>query len=299
MRSSRMWGMIFLMIMGVTSTQAESTSDIFKRIRSITTSSWTIEQESLNKLVLTKEQSINYFANSAKEAPFDEPSERYIKHTLQYKMYVKVEDKWDDDEVSYLKIRNASILSEIDKLPQKYNIEHLLMINEYYPTNSKESKLIEEYKSEKEMLVEKLVKLPDFNTTEHSFIISDNLPISYSKVLIDDKAQAEIVELKKNIKNVSTSNYGIDPLLGAKVLCGILECTSNGQAAVDGILIGSEYFKGRDKMELKREIKNWIGKKVELKGNIYLHFASNDQTDNEKDYAKYINEIEYFQLADK
>jgi hypothetical protein len=100
----------------------------------------------------------------------------------QAKVIIHYENKWDFLRIQEAQIKNASIMDEIQKLPEKMKITSLLDSKlsrkgkpVYTAKNEKDQLCISNYYKEEERLEKKIVKLPDFNSQLYSlFIVSED-----------------------------------------------------------------------------------------------------------------------------
>jgi len=125
------------------------------------------------------------FYNSA-GAPHDDPE--YAKFTDEYlqkngrktKMIVlfDIQNKWDAQKISQAENENKKIYAETDSLIYKYKLDHLKRSYRYseeliWGATEDEEKRFEEYKIEKEKILQKITEIPIYNSQNYSlFVIS-------------------------------------------------------------------------------------------------------------------------------
>jgi hypothetical protein len=126
---------------------------------------WVLEENPVNAVAENKDAKIKRIkANGIRVVP---------------EIIIRYEDKWSPDKIQQLKIQNAAIDDEINKLPKKYNIvqlrdKKLSTKNQtiYTGNNEKEKGLIEQYNKEKSVLEAKKTILPDFHSDKYSLFIT-------------------------------------------------------------------------------------------------------------------------------
>jgi hypothetical protein len=91
----------------------------------------------------------------------------------------RYEKRWDAAKVEAMTIQNAAYQDEINRLPEKHKITHLLDKSKsgkgaapvYKAKTDADKKAIERYEAEKAKLEKNIVKLPDYHTQHYSLFL--------------------------------------------------------------------------------------------------------------------------------
>jgi len=122
------------------------------------------------KNIETKEELDNRIKKNGKQ----------VKPHFEFKYY----DKLSDDYIESARRKNDSVYAVIKSLPKKYNIENLRdkfassKGEDFYFANTEEEKeRIKKFEIERDNLLDKIIKLPDYNSEYFSLYIDSRIGI--------------------------------------------------------------------------------------------------------------------------
>ncbi len=193
---------------------------ILKKIQGSIMKNWKIIVTT-NEIIFERDQDVWELYENQINAPLDtEPEQDKIerikkngKKTKTKVRYFYVE-KWSEEKIKDVKEKNSSIQNKISTLMDKYNIKHLYDSfgsskgGEYfYKGTWEEKKRINEYKKEKQLLENQIIKLPDHNTGKYSlFILSGTGYNDMYSIVYPFEATKEAYEImnivRENCENI-------------------------------------------------------------------------------------------------
>ncbi|HNW89639.1 MAG TPA: hypothetical protein PKN48_08235 [Bacteroidales bacterium] len=169
---------------------------------------WEIKNEN-NKLIFLKKDSIwvhkddrSSLKNLTKEQIQQKIKEKGIKTTCF--IIFSYESKWTFDDMLVATYNNALYNEEINKLSEKYKIsqyedkEHSTRFNKVYKaTKAGDQKILDAYNEEKNSLLSKMKKIPDYHTTKFSLYLLEMHGYNDNNTLVfPDEASINIFTIK-------------------------------------------------------------------------------------------------------
>ncbi|MBI5402220.1 MAG: hypothetical protein HY959_02370 [Ignavibacteriae bacterium] len=103
---------------------------------------------------------------------------KQVKPHFEFKYY----NRMSDEHIESARRKNDSIYALVKSLPKKYNIQHLKNKfasskgEDIYSANTEgEMEIIKKYEIEKDNLLDKIIKLPDYNSENYSLYIDSKV----------------------------------------------------------------------------------------------------------------------------
>lgn len=191
---------------------------ILKRIISLLPSGW-IFTDNKEEFIITRTDSI-YILN---KSLFNLPKNKKLSsdtimiygEKIQSKIIYKVEPRWTIEQNLKANTNNAQILSQINQLPEKYNITHLADKSKssresivYTGNTNEEKELIKKYENEKTVLTKKLIQKPIYHTEKYSLYLISTTGGNYTNFSIyPESAYIELYTILSTFFELTEKSY--------------------------------------------------------------------------------------------
>jgi len=197
----------------------ETTEDfILKRIISLLPPGW-VFTDNKDEFIITRKDSI-YIAN---KSLFNLPKNKKLSsdtimiygEKIQSKIIYRVEPRWTTEQNLKANSNNAKILSQINQLPEKYNITHLADKSKssresivYTGKTNEEKELINKYENEKTVLRKNLIQKPIYHTEKYSLYLISTTGGNYNNFSIyPESAYIELYTILSTFFELTEKSY--------------------------------------------------------------------------------------------
>lgn len=191
--------------------------DHLRKLKRNLPSNWRM-YESGKKIIIERKDSVWVYYDNKINAPYTQGDSLISEYELAKKYGQKdrgrlefsYESKWKRSKIDRIKQENDLIFSQIEILPDIYNIRYLYdsalsrkNADVYTPTNDEERKRVKAYEDEKWELQSQFKIIPDFNTEKYSLILIYEIGMedAYYSVY-PPEASKEMYDMKELLKRI-------------------------------------------------------------------------------------------------